>query len=989
MKMNRFKLILLICVLGISVVTINLITTEDRPDPSSTTQGTMSEAGATGVANQTAEEGATLPQPPVTSSVLTSEMKAQFGAAIGAYTAVVDGADTNLHEFFSNMDIATLTVGKALKAEEVEWGVTETAFGGEGTALDREDVRALLSSLQGQGYSLESIEFDRKASSLQFNADNTAIAHMAIAIKGSHTLGYRWVANGFFDVQWRTQDMGRTANIVSIDASTLQVRRRQNFRGPFPSNLPLAREVKQQVEADLAKLHAKQVELDKDVWAKETEAQRYEDTIVKYWDQMLRPEDDKFTVLGSVPFEWISFGSPSGTDLLEWGIKRTTFDGKTSRLDQAAWKTFLEETRGKSYEIINIEFHQSRYEKDAEGTAWSTYSTQLHVANSARTHRAILKANLNIEWSEETDKAGRFLIRTIEVADLDILERDAAADTFENVLTYEGAQPVNFPMLYDLDRDGVSEVLLPSNNVILRNVGTENYEQTPLFEAPGVTPPTDVRAAVVADFTNDGIADILCAAHYGSAEHLRGTENLLAVILFRGDSDGRFTSAGEPVHEAPLQIKDPYCVTAGDIDADGDLDAWIGQYKAPYLRGQLPTPFYDANDGNPSYLLVNEGDGRFVDTTDAAGLGAKRNRRNFSASLADLDGDNDFDLLTVNDFAGIDVYHNDGKGNFIDVTDTVVDEASNFGMGHAFADYNLDGVQDFYVNGMASTTMRRLNQMGVAREEFPEFVEMRTRMGYGNRMYTGNSGGNYKEPSFRDSVARSGWAWGVTSLDFDSDGDMDIYIANGHMSRDTTKDYCTRFWCHDLYESSSQTSVLKDLFFIDTAPSVANTLSWDGYQKNHLFMNQSGEDFINVAFLVDVAYVQDSRSVASDDFNLDGRPDLLFTNVVKGKRSRRLHILQNNWPVANNWIGVRLQEEPGAPSPVGAKIEIEYLSGRHVAQIVTGESFRTQGAPRKHFGLGQEESVESIVVRWPDGQSRTLQTPAINTYHLLRAPSVL
>ena len=977
MKKNVLLSLLLIGILGLFVLMVGLLLPSNTLSPSTASQDQQPTTGRT----------ASGPGQSATPVSLTKEMKAAFGNAIGRFTASIDSADQQLYEKLSSLNVNTLTVGVAQTAEEVEWGVTDTVIEGEGKTLDQEAVRALLSDLRSQGYALKSISFAREGSDFEFQSDNTAIAHLAINIEGSHTLGYRWLLNGIIEIKWRTDDQGRSAKIESIKAANLQLRRRQNFRGKFPHKPSMGRELKPEVKAEIAKLHADQVKLDKTVWAKETEAQRYEDTIVKYWDQMLQPEDDKYAVLASVPFDWLSFGSPIETETLEWGIKRTIFGGKASRLNQLAWKSFLNEMQGKNYEIINIEFHQSRFEKDEDGAARSTYSTQLHVANPERTHRAILTANLNIAWSDETDEAGRFLPKTIEVADLKILEREAEANTFEKRLTYEGSEPVSFPMLYDLDRDGVSEILVPSNNLILRNVDTENYEQTPLFEAPGMRPPSNVRAAVVADFTNDGIADILCAAHYQTAGHLRGSENLLSVLLFRGDSDGRFTAPGKPVHEAPLQIRDSYCITAGDIDADGDLDVWIGQYKAPYVLGQLPTPFYDANDGNPSYLLVNEGDGHFTDTTEAAGLGAKRNRRNFSASLADLDDDNDLDLLTVNDFAGIDVFHNDGTGHFTDVTNTVVDEASNFGMGHTFADYNLDGVQDFYVIGMASTTMRRLNQMGLAREEFPEFVEMRTRMGYGNRMYTGGSSGSFKDPSFRDSVARSGWAWGVTSLDFDSDGDMDIYIANGHMSRDTTKDYCTRFWCHDLYTSSSQNDLRKGLFYIETMPSVANTLSWDGYQKNHLYMNQSGKDFVNVAFLMDAAYVQDSRSVASDDFNLDGRPDLLFTTVVKGKRSRRLHVLKNNWPIANNWIGVRLQEEPGAPSPIGAKIEINYSSGKHVAQIVTGDSFRTQDAPRKHFGLGQADSVESVIVRWPDGRSRAVEDPAINTYHLVRAPT--
>jgi len=742
-------------------------------------------------------------------------------------------------------------------------------------------------------------------------------------------------------------------------------------------------------QAEIASIREERTRLDETVWAKETAAQQYEQTIVKYWDQMLRPDDDKYAVFASVPFDWISFGKPVETVSLDWGIKRTHFGGEVTRLDPAAWQAFLAKMSRDDYRIINVEFHQSRFDMDDTGTARSMFSVELHAANPNRTHRWVLKANLNIEWSSQTDNAGRYLPRTIQVTDLTVLEREAPADTFKTRLTFERIIDQPYPVLYDLNQDGHSEIVLPSNNTVVWNVGRGTPKISKLVESADVSVRPGFAASIIADFTNDGHADLLTTAHYTASQPLQEMGGP-AVLLFRGDPDGHFRAPGEPVHTTPLRLASPVCITAGDIDGDNDLDIWLAQYKAPYNRGQMPTPFYDANDGYPSYLLINEGNGRFVDATEAAGLDAKRYRRTYSASFVDLDEDLDLDLLVVNDFAGIDIYYNDGSGRFTDVTDSLVDEHSNFGMSHSFADYNLDGRMDFYVIGMASTTMRRLNYMGLTRADFPEYTEMRTRMGYGNRMYLGAEDKTFLEPVFKDSVARSGWSWGITSFDFDSDGDMDVYIANGHLSGKTTQDYCTRFWCHDIYMHSSQEDPSLSGFIQETLVTEVLTKSWDGYQKNHLFMNQSGEDFANVAFLMDVALLEDSRNVLSDDFNLDGRPDLLLTTLVtsgakKGKHT--LLVLQNDWPISNNWIGIRLQEEPGAPSPIGAKIAVKYAGREHIAWIVTGDSFRAQHAPMKHFGLGKADHVDSITVRWPNGTVRRIDNPDINRYHLVRALS--
>jgi hypothetical protein len=525
--------------------------------------------------------------------------------------------------------------------------------------------------------------------------------------------------------------------------------------------------------------------------------------------------------------------------------------------------------------------------------------------------------------------------------------------------------------------------------MVLRNRGNGEFDEERLFLAPGLAPPRPIATATAGDFDGDGYVDLLCSGVFRNRalrDPIQNTPSaapLVEVFLFRGDATGKFLTPGERVVSPALSLTLPMCVAAGDIDADGDLDLWLAQYKNPYESGQMPTPFHDANDGHPSYLLLNRGNGFFDDATEAAGLAAKRHRRSYAASFVDLDDDRDLDLVVTSDFAGTDIYLNDGMGHFTDETDALLKEAASFGMAHTFADYDLDGAIDFFVTGMASTTMRRLNQMGLVREDQPGHIELRSKMGYGNRMYLARGKDAFRQPEYKDTVARSGWSWGTTSFDFDSDGDMDVYVANGHVSGTTTKDYCTRYWCHDIFVGDSQANPVIANLFEETYDSVMdNNLSWDGYQKNHLFMNRAGSGFVNVAFLMNAALGDDSRSVISEDFNADGRPDLLITAAGRGW-AHALHLLINRWPIQNNWIGVRLQIEKGGPSTIGAVIRVRSNSGVQLAHIVTGDSFRAQHAPIRHFGLGSDSAVDSVEIRWPDGTTVVMDNPAINTYHLV------
>ena len=202
------------------------------------------------------------------------------------------------------------------------------------------------------------------------------------------------------------------------------------------------------------------------------------------------------------------------------------------------------------------------------------------------------------------------------------------------------------------------EVILGCKNRIYRNLGEGRFKAETLCPKFSET----VFNVTLEDLSGDGVVDVVACGHDG-------------IYLIEGEQGGTFQGEARLAWQAPEKVLDPMVMTTGDIDGDGDADLWLSQYKLPYVKGQMPTPIYDANDGFPGYLLLNDGTGRLTDATAAAGLAAKRHRRSYSASFADIDDDRDLDLVVVSDFAGVDLYLNDGSGQFTDATDRLVEES--------------------------------------------------------------------------------------------------------------------------------------------------------------------------------------------------------------------------------------------------------------------------------------------------------------------------
>ena len=525
----------------------------------------------------------------------------------------------------------------------------------------------------------------------------------------------------------------------------------------------------------------------------------------------------------------------------------------------------------------------------------------------------------------------------------------------------------------DIDGDGFDDLYVcqPAGlpNRLFRNRGDGTFEDITVNSGVGILDNT--ACAIFADFDNNGRQDLVVVRASGP-------------LLFVNEGGARFRAAPDAFHFANPPQGTFTGAAAADYDRDGYLDIYFCLYAYYQGAGQYryPSPYYDADNGPPNFLMRNNRDGTFTDVTAISGMNRNNTRFSFCCGWSDYNNDGWPDLYVANDFGRKNLYHNNGNGTFSDVAQSLGVEDLGAGMSVCWLDSKSKGREDLYVADMWTAAGERISMQQEFQKEAPLPVrDLYRKHAMGNSLFQNNGHGAFEDTTAKAGLSMGRWSWSADSWDFDHDGFADLYVVNGMLSGPDRYDLDSFFWRQVVGNSPSGT---RASYEYEQGWNAVNELiradsSWSGYERNVFYANNRDGTFSDVSGAVGLDFLEDGRAFALADFDRDGRQEV----IVKNRSGPQLRVLKNVIPNLPPSIAFRLRGAKSNRDAIGAAVTIETERGTQMRRIQAGSGFLSQHSKELCFGLGDAQGPVHATIQWPSGLvQRFERLPAGHTVHI-------
>lgn len=471
-------------------------------------------------------------------------------------------------------------------------------------------------------------------------------------------------------------------------------------------------------------------------------------------------------------------------------------------------------------------------------------------------------------------------------------------------------------VFFDINNDDLPDLFFPggdSTNGLFLNKGGGIFEDISAGSGLASTSNKRYNGAVSGDIDNDGFRDLFVT-----------TELQNHCLLFRNLGNNTFqditySSGIALVSGGLLEDKWGFSPAMGDINLDGYLDIyvsnWIADFRALFDPQTGAVVGY-AHRGGPNRLYLNKGNLTFAEVAPQYGVDDKG--CSLSSIFSDYDNDRDMDILIANDFGKWWIPDALYKNQYPEKACTNESMASGFntalyGMGIGVGDYDKDGDLDYYKTSIGAHVLLQNKGNGT-------FEEVGAAAGV-------------RQEFINDQPPYLSIGWGAGFVDVDNDSWLDLVVAEGAM--------------------------LKPDFFLPSLDSL----------PDKVFLNKGDGTFEDSPQLFETPNLKMSRGFAYGDIDNDGDMDLVFSctrDYMASLQPGSPVLFQNQLDSSKHWLKVKLVGTRNNRDAFGAHIVIHVKGESWVTEIDGGgQGHNSQHSSIAHFGLGQAERVDSILVQWP------------------------